>query len=188
MDNTIIYLIGFPGTGKYSIAREIRNLTGAKLVDNHLINNPVFSVIEADGVTPLPSAIWDRIGAIRSIVLGVIRDFSAPHFSFVFTNHLVDGDPLDAAAFTEIADLAARRRGKLIPVRLICGEDELCRRIASADRIERFKEVDPDNARARFRTRRILSVDHPHRLDLDVTHLTAAQAARRIVEYAKALP
>jgi len=185
MTNTIIYLIGFPGSGKYTIAEQIRELTGAKLVDNHLINNPVFSVIETDGVSPIPDPVWQKVDAVRRIVLDTIREFSSPHFSFVFTNHLVDGDPSDVRAFLEIAALAAERRSTFVPVRLFCDEEELCRRIVSADRIRRFKDISPDNARHRFRTRRILSVDHPHLLDLDVTKLTAAQAAQQIVRHAQ---
>jgi shikimate kinase len=39
LQNTIIVLFGFAGTGKYTIGRELARLTGAKLIDNHLINN-----------------------------------------------------------------------------------------------------------------------------------------------------
>jgi len=35
MDNTIIYLLGHEGVGKYTIAKEIVTMTGARLVDNH---------------------------------------------------------------------------------------------------------------------------------------------------------
>jgi AAA domain len=183
MTNTIVYLIGFPGSGKYTIAEQIRELTGAKLVDNHLINNPVFSVIDAGGVNPIPDPAWQKVAMIRRIVLDTIRELSSPHFSFVFTNHLVDGDAADVEVFAEIAALAAERRSRFVPVRLFCDEEELCRRIASADRIRRFKDISPDNAHHTFRTRRILRVDHPHLLDLDVTKLTAAQAALRIVRH-----
>jgi len=53
LQNTIIVLIGFAGTGKFTIGRELCERTGAKLIDNHLINNPVFKVLNADGITPL---------------------------------------------------------------------------------------------------------------------------------------
>lgn len=36
-----LYLIGFAGTGKYTIAKELAKV-GYKLVDNHLINNSIF--------------------------------------------------------------------------------------------------------------------------------------------------
>jgi hypothetical protein len=68
MNNTIIYLIGLPGVGKFTIGKEINKRTGARLIDNQLINNPIFSLIAADGFSPLPEIIWDRIGAIRRII------------------------------------------------------------------------------------------------------------------------
>jgi hypothetical protein len=72
MKNTIFYLIGYPGTGKYTIAKEIAALTGAVLVDNHLINNLVFSVVGAEGKAPLPAGVWPKIESIRRIVLDTI--------------------------------------------------------------------------------------------------------------------
>jgi shikimate kinase len=34
LNNTIIYLIGIPAVGKYTVAREIGRMAGAKTVDN----------------------------------------------------------------------------------------------------------------------------------------------------------
>ena len=56
MQKTIVYLIGYAGTGKYTIAKELGRLTGAILVDNHLINNLVFSVGGADRTRPVPAS------------------------------------------------------------------------------------------------------------------------------------
>jgi hypothetical protein len=181
MQNTIIYLIGFAGTGKYTIAKEICRLTNARLVDNQLINNPVFSLIRADGKTSLPESVWEKTWAIRHIVLDVIKDISPAEFSFVFTNELVDGSSDDEKLFSEIAELAASRNSKLIPVRLLCDEGELCKRIQSSDRSARFKVTNADNARSKIRSQRVLSVKHPHLLDLDVTNLSALQAAEAII-------
>ncbi len=88
LHNTIIYLIGFPGTGKYTIALELANRTTIRIVDNQLINNPIFSVIGADGKTRLPNIVWDKVGVIREAVLDSICTLSPPDFSFVFTNVL----------------------------------------------------------------------------------------------------
>lgn len=52
--NTVIYLIGIPAVGKYTIAKEIGRMTGAKVVDNQLINLPVFSVVGYDGTDSFP--------------------------------------------------------------------------------------------------------------------------------------
>ncbi|MGL5939284.1 MAG: hypothetical protein ACRC2S_02685 [Waterburya sp.] len=40
MTNTIIYLIGFAGVGKYTIAKAISEHLSVKIIDNHYILNP----------------------------------------------------------------------------------------------------------------------------------------------------
>lgn len=182
----IIYLIGFAGTGKYTIAKKICQLTGARLVDNHLINNPVFSVIHQDGgKTPLPETVWEKTWAIRDIVLETILTISPPDFSFVFTNDLVEGWPDDLILFSEVEGLASKRGSLFIPVRLLCSEDELCSRIVSPDRAERFKDINPLNAQEKSRTHSVLKVAHPNTLDLDVTQCSAQKAAERIIAHIK---
>ena len=63
LDNTIIYLIGIPAVGKYTVAKEIGRMTGARVVDNQLINTPVFSVLGYDGTDafPFPHGAWAQI-------------------------------------------------------------------------------------------------------------------------------
>src|SRR5215470_4352909 len=92
--NTIIYLIGTPAVGKYTVAKEIGRMTGAKVVDNQLINTPVYSVVGYDGTStfPFPQGAGQHIETIRRAVLTVIRDFCSPDESFVFTN-VLDAKP-----------------------------------------------------------------------------------------------
>jgi hypothetical protein len=99
-ENTIVVLIGFAGTGKYTIGRELCARTGAKLIDNHLIANPVFSVVKVDGVTPLPVGVWDKISQIRRTVYDAIRELSPPEMSFVFTVEWRENNPADLKAFS----------------------------------------------------------------------------------------
>ena len=187
MQSTIVYLIGFAGTGKHTIALEICRLTGARLVDNHLINNPVFSLIQADGKTRLPETVWEKTWAIRHVVLDVIREISPASFSFVFTNELIDGSSDDRKLFAEVEDLAEARRAQFVPVRLLCEEEELCRRVRSPGRAARFKETDSENAREKIRNSKVLTVGHPDALDLDVTALSASEAAQAILAHARSL-
>src|ERR1700694_1840264 len=105
LNNTIVLLIGFAGTGKYTIGRELCERTGAKLIDNHLINNPGFTVVNADGVTPLPAKVWDRVKEIRATVYRAIRELSPPEMSFVFTMELRESNPLDHMAFQDLEKL-----------------------------------------------------------------------------------
>lgn len=183
-DNIIIYLIGFSGTGKLTIAREIARLSGARIVDNHLINNPVFSLISLDSKTPLPDSVWQKVWAIRHIVLQVIEEISPHDFSFIFTNELVEGSEGDKKLFKEIEELAIKRRAIFLPVRLLCKEEELCRRVISTERKNSLKDTSIENARKKSRNQTILQPNHPNTLSLDVSDLIPLQAAQLILEKA----
>ena len=77
-------------------------LTGAVIVDNHLINNPVFSVAAADGKTPLPAAVWQKIESIRRIVLDTVAELAQPEASFIFTNVFYEGEPNDRRWYEDV--------------------------------------------------------------------------------------
>jgi len=169
LDNTLIVLIGFAGAGKYTVGRALAARTGARLVDNHLINNPVLTVVGADGVTPLPAAVWDKVGSIRRLVYEAIREISPPGLSFIFTLELRESDPAAHRAFLDLQELAAARRSLLVPVRLLCDVEELCRRVSDPARAERLKEVSPDNARKKCAEHAVLSPKHENVRTVDVT-------------------
>ena len=64
----IIYLIGKPGTGKYTIAQELAKF-GFIVCDNQLINNPIFTLLNYDGFSKIPEIGWNAIGHIRTVCL-----------------------------------------------------------------------------------------------------------------------
>jgi hypothetical protein len=181
MKNTIIYLIGYGGTGKYTIAKEIAALTGAVVVDNHLINNPVFSVVEADGIRLLPAGVWQKIEGIRRIVLDTIAEMAQPEASFIFTNELYEEKSADRRLFEDIATLATNRKALFVPVILRCEPEEVYRRVASSERAERFKLRNVEHTRENIRSYKLLRVEHPNCLELEVTHLSPIQAAQAII-------
>jgi hypothetical protein len=185
LQNTLIYLVGFPGTGKYTIAQEIVNKADFRLIDNHLINNPVFSVIRLDGKTPISARAWDNTLKIWEAVADTIVHVSPPEYSFVLTNALIEGDAGDLQHYKRIEELAAQRRARFIPVRLLISDvEEHSRRITAPDRAVRFKENHPQSAAKYALSKGVLQVDHPQALTLDVTSLAAADAAEKILSYA----
>jgi hypothetical protein len=181
MKNTIVYLIGYAGTGKYTIAREIAVLTGAVIVDNHLINNPVFSVVGVDGIRPLPAGVWQKIEGIRRIVLDTIAELAQPEANFILTNELYEEKSADRLLYEDIAALTAKREGLFVPVILRCEAEELYRRVTSLERAARFKLRNADMTRESILTYSLLHVDHPNGLELDVTNLSPIQAAQAII-------
>lgn len=187
MDNTIIYLLGHEGVGKYTIAKELVSLTGAKLVDNHAINNPIFSLIHSDGKNELPDAVWHRVRQVRAAVFETIATLSPPDYSFVFTNALKEGRVKDSVVFNQILEIAQVRSSRLAIIRLSCSTSEITQRITNVDRKDRHKSTDAMAAKNRNETLEVFKPDHPNVLNLDTTELSAVNAATKIIEYIKQL-
>jgi hypothetical protein len=188
MNNTIVYLIGYGGTGKYTIAKEIALLTDAVIVDNQLINHPIFSMLGADGKTRLPDSIWPKIESIRRIVLDTIAELAQPQVSFLFTNELYEGKPRDRRWYEDVALLATKRKALFVPVILHCEPEEHYRRVTSPERAVRLKETSADRTRENRRTYQLLRIDHPNCLELDITHLSSTQAAQAILVHVEKRP
>jgi hypothetical protein len=193
MRPAIIYLLGYPGAGKYTIAKALAALADTRgvpvrVVDNHHINNVVFEVIDVDGIGPVKPRTWSLIGDVRTAVLAAVEELGPPEWTYVFTNVLIAGDKGDEAILDRLATLAATRDSSFVPVRLHCELEELARRVVAPSRSERMKWVDADGLRAFVARLDLVDVSvHPHALDLDVTTLSAADAAEAILDYAQRL-
>jgi len=181
MNGALIYLIGFAGCGKLTIARAIQAKYDCILVDNHHINNVIFSLLEPDGKTRLPEKVWDNVGLVRSAVLDTIRHLARPGRSFIFTNELLEAEERDRKAFFDIAELASDRNDLFLPVRLSISAEELSRRVVSPGRAERFKETDPQAALKKAQEREVFKPQGFDHLEIDITTLAPEEVAERII-------
>jgi hypothetical protein len=122
LHNTIIYLIGFGGTGKLTIAKELAKLENFKIVDNHLINNPVFNFVDlSEGV---PSYAWPQVRKIREAVYETIANYSPSEMNFIFTNELFEFSDDDKLIYEKVKAIAESRKSDFFPVRLLVGTEE----------------------------------------------------------------
>ncbi|WP_205820973.1 chloramphenicol phosphotransferase [Methylobacterium nonmethylotrophicum] len=185
--NVVVYLVGFAGVGKLTTALALAKLFDARVVDNHWINNPIFGLLDTDGVTPLPAGVWDQVAKVRSAVLETIATLSAPGASFIFTHEGYDGDPEDHAIYRAMASTAERRGAQFVPVRLLCEVREHARRIVLAERAVRLKCVDPDVAIAAHRSASPLRSGHPNELTLDISASAPHESAARILSHIEAI-
>jgi len=183
--SAIVHLIGYPGVGKYTIAKELATIGLADggrlvLVDNHHTANVIFAVMDIDGVRQLPDSVWDRVEEVRSALYRTIEELSPPDWGFVFTNVLINEQPRDRPVLERLAQLAARRGSCYVPVRLTCDRAELLRRVVRPEREARAKWRDAAGVAAYADASTLIDVSPHAPLDLDVTALTPEQAARSI--------
>jgi predicted kinase len=184
LHNTLIYLIGVPAVGKYTVAKEIARLTGAKLVDNQVINTPVYSVVGYDGTDAFrfPSSAWKQIEKIQRAVLTLIRD-CPPNESFIFTNCLDAKIPGDKAWYRRVERVAKQRRAQFFPVWLTCDAKVIRQRKGGADRKARWKDTDLSNIDRWVNEFEVLKLNHPNGLTLDTSKVSAKETARRILSH-----
>lgn len=181
LKNWIVYIVGPPGVGKLTTAKELARVAGCMVVDNHYWLNPIFGLIQQDGVTPLPKGIWPLADRVRSAVLETIAVYSPPDWSFAFT-HAAVADPAhqNRSIADELASVGRRRGANMLAVRLSCGAEELARRIAAPGRRELMKEADVGTA---FGNAALGPFDPgwPLTMTIETTNLAVEETVKRIV-------
>ena len=182
-----LYLIGFAGVGKYTIAQEFVKV-GYKLVDNHLINNPIFSLLDLDSAngkslqgSKIPDNAWDAIGKIRGAVLDFVACDSES--DFVMTNELLH-DPDEHTIYNKVKEIAERRGSLFVPAKLSLDRHEHAKRIKSSGRREKHKSTHLDVAKLE---RGLIMVEHPHLLEFDITGKASTEVMREILEHVYSL-
>lgn len=178
---TIIYLTGKPGVGKYTIAKELAANHGFIVCDNQLINNPIFELLQYDGYAKIPDFAWDTIARIRDEVL----DFLAHHTknSYVLTNCLADTQE-DRELYGQVEQMAQARGSLFIPVQIQINKEEHLKRLTRLERRERWKSIDPSDAEDNGP---LISISHPNLFSLNVSNLSAKDAAEAIMNHIKIL-
>jgi hypothetical protein len=90
------------------------------MVDNHLINNPIFSLIEIKDT--IPEEIWIKIREIRKIILSHVSNDRTSNY--VFTNVLYEEYLPDELIYNQIKNAAYIRDSIFVPVILTVSEEE----------------------------------------------------------------
>ena len=174
--NCIIHLNGWPGSGKRTIGAILAAQIGARLLDVHVMLNPAEALFERDD--PLHAALRD---GVRSMVLDYAAKL-APGTSLVLTDPLA-ADEAGVTLFKRFQDLAAQRNARLLSIVLDIGLGENLRRLETPSRAEHRKLTRPD-VLLRMRDRyELLQPQGAEIMTLDITHLSADEAAARILEW-----
>jgi predicted kinase len=171
----IIHINGWPGSGKLTIAREMAREMGARLLDNHTIINPAQAMFERRD--PLHYSLRK---ALRAAIFDHLRQMRQGA-TLILTDALSD-DAYDSGVFDEYRALAVQRDATLVAVVLDCSPERNAERLAAAGRAERHKLTSQavlDGLRANHR---LLRAPGLPLVELDVSELSATQAARTLAE------
>ncbi|HKP86516.1 MAG TPA: AAA family ATPase [Blastocatellia bacterium] len=168
----LLFIHGWPGVGKLTVARELARLTGYKVFHNHLTVDLLLSVFEF-GSAPfveLREQIWIGVfkRAAESRLPGLI-------FTFVFEKTVRQSFAEDAV------DAVEANGGEVLFVELRCRRDELERRLVNPSRqqfgkIQSVSELKSLEAKGVIQTP---TLPRPN-LVIDNSELSSSETARLI--------
>ena len=180
----VYQLLGFPGTGKYTVAKEIVSQLQARgepaaLLDNHAFLSLVWQLVpEARRFEP---AVMGRVNDLRRLLVESAAELAGPEHSIVFTNFIPPQAP--GSVIDPHRNLALTLGKPLIAVVLHCDPEEVLRRVPNPDRTARYK-LDDARIAERMMGDGMSLPDWPELVELDSTGLTAEDTAARIIALA----
>lgn len=170
----IVHLNGWPGVGKQTIGRLVAATLGARFIHNHLLHD--VAIVCAGFQHP---DRWPLYEEVRRAAYGALARHP-PGEVFVMTNALLEASRRGQEAWAHVVDLAMARASALVPVVLDADPDELCRRVESPERAGR-KLADARQLRELLAARTLQRPDVAELIELDVTRLSAIEAAGEVV-------
>ncbi len=184
----LLYLFGYPGVGKNTVAREIESRTNFIAIQNHLISNAFRHVMAKQPESEYPRL--EKLVKHHSMKAWLnFLDFvteAAPRNGLIFTSVLYQNDPDRVEFFDYIANWALAKGRAFYPVKLICSRDEILRRATSVNRHPEFKLTDPQTLSKIMDNNVLLTPQHPNLIEIDTTALPAAGVAEKILDSIKA--
>jgi DUF438 domain-containing protein len=172
----VIYLIGRPGTGKYTISQELSK-SEFIICDNQLINNPIFTLLNYNGFAKIPEFAWVAIEKIRKIILNFLSE--KHDGNYILTNALAE-KRYDHKIYNQVKRMAKKRGSLFVPIKLAISQEENVKRITEPSRRLRWKSIDPQDAHSRGS---LIMIKHSNLLELDVNDLSAVEAAQKILDH-----
>ena len=134
----LVLLHGPPATGKLTIARELRKLTGVRVFHNHLTLDVAKSLFDFG-----EPEFWDLVHDLRLMAL---RSYFEHGTQTAVTTWCYE-EPEDHEMFVKIKSIATAANGRVLPVFLNCDIAYLENRVANAHRREMDKLNNVDQLR-----------------------------------------
>lgn len=178
----LVVLYGPPAVGKFTVAKELANLTGYKLFHNHLTADLVSSIFETG-----TKEYSDLVGKIRLDVLENTAKSDSPGLIFTFVYGIETFKGKDDDEFIKkTMDILRRNHGQTFFVKLTCNQKALEKRLIHPSRkkfnklqsIKLFKKIQNDYDLAR-------TIPYGKSLEIDTTQQPPQETANKIKKYYK---
>lgn len=182
MSKTLIYLIGFPGSGKFTTAKKLCEIIDAVIVSNDLFNNIIFKVVKLKN-SEVTDDLWGKIFTVRENMLAILEKHHIKSKHYIFTNELIEGDLYDQRIYNSVVGLSEKMGVEILPVVLYCNNKELVRRIQSKKRLQENKIVDLNFAMKRIKGKKLFVPEGS--LEIDNSSLSSRKVAERIIKKVK---
>lgn len=173
----IIHICGMPGVGKLTIAKHLKKIMSARLIDNHLLIDLAESICGRD------EDYIPFLNELTALSFSKLKDRKKDK-CIIFTNALAAELPEDIERLENVRSLANSMKAPFIPVLITCTKEENNKRLTSEDR----------SLKGKLRNTEVLNdilskytpahyPDHPNALIIDNTRLDALSAAKIIAEH-----
>ena len=186
-ENCIVLLMGFPGAGKRTVGDALALKMGARFSDHHDLVDPILKLWGDDynvmwDMTP---AMWDKFNAVHDVYLSTIADACSKDSSFIITEMMFDQDPFHKIFYDKVLSVVQKRQAHFFPIRLVCDEDELAKRVQSDGRKQYFKTRDVELSRRRSKENEVFYSHHANELTINNTHLSPDDVSELIIKHIK---
>lgn len=103
------------------------------------------------------------------------------------TQEMIDDEEHAADFYQHLLKVAEHRKSLFVPVRLICSEDELVKRVKIEERHSAYKAIDVDRAIDLTQRHKVFQSNHPHEITVNNTDIYPGEAAKIIIEHIDAI-
>lgn len=177
LPSSLIHINSYPGVGKLTIARVVASELGAKLLDNHSIYNVAFALTDFKS-----DEFYNAVRDVRSTAYRIVATLP-PDVPIILTNAHAQDSNWGNECWNEAIDLSRKTGRQHVVILLDCTRDENARRIQSVDRDAMRKPRDPTMFRQGDVDRALIDRGADRLLRLDVTNMSANDAAASILEW-----
>lgn len=171
----IIHLNGRPGVGKKTIAKSLAEMFNARMIDNHQVLNLALSLADR-GTTLYDQACVKLFQAVLEEMKVGMR---AGH-TYILINALTNEIKKHKKTYDQIYNAAIDSHFDFIPVLLTCDFNENAKRLETPSRLSQNKLTDVALLQEMYQDFSMINDAHDHTIELDVTHLSAKEAAKKI--------